>query len=67
MKPSWKDAPDWAQWLAMDEDGQWHWYSDKPYYSDSWCMWNTEKQYEKCNDVVSWERTLQERPEDEKN
>lgn len=31
MKPSWDDAPEWAQWLAMDDDGVWFWYEDRPY------------------------------------
>jgi hypothetical protein len=31
MKPSWKRAPSWAQWLAMDADGIWYWYEYKPY------------------------------------
>lgn len=30
MKPDWKDAPDWAQYLAMDEDCSWYWYEFKP-------------------------------------
>lgn len=30
MTPHWVDAPEWAQWLAQDEDGQWHWFQDKP-------------------------------------
>ena len=30
MKPSWKDAPEWAQYLAMDENGEWWWYSEIP-------------------------------------
>ena len=30
MKPSWKDAPEWAQYLAMDEDGHWLWYANEP-------------------------------------
>lgn len=29
-KPSWKDAPGWANWLAMDEDGTWFWYEAEP-------------------------------------
>ena len=29
-KPNWKDAPEWAKFLAMDEDGEWHWYQYKP-------------------------------------
>jgi len=30
MIPSWKDAPDWANWLAQDSDGEWFWFEDKP-------------------------------------
>lgn len=29
-KPSWKDAPDWAGWLAQDEDGVWYWHQNEP-------------------------------------
>lgn len=30
MKPDWKDAPAWANWLAMDDDGWWYWYEIQP-------------------------------------
>jgi hypothetical protein len=33
MKPDWMDAPDWANWLAMDEDGEWFWHESKPEFS----------------------------------
>ena len=29
-KPDWKDAPEWAQRLAMDKDGLWFWHEEKP-------------------------------------
>lgn len=29
-KPDWKDAPEWAQYLAMDADGKWYWYEKQP-------------------------------------
>lgn len=37
MKPSWDDAPEWAQWLAMDDSGAWFWYEEKPrWFIDQW-------------------------------
>lgn len=30
MKPDWKYAPDWAKFLAQDEDGSWFWYEAEP-------------------------------------
>ena len=36
MKPSWDDAPEWAEWLAMDHAG-WAWFEFRPdYISGSW-------------------------------
>ncbi|AVO23691.1 hypothetical protein [Xanthomonas phage XPP1] len=32
MKPDWKDAPEWARYLAMDNDGVWVWYAVEPHY-----------------------------------
>jgi hypothetical protein len=34
MKPDWKDAPEWANWLAMDGDGYWYWYQGEPTWSE---------------------------------
>ena len=28
-KPDWKDAPEWAMWLAADDDG-WTWFEKEP-------------------------------------
>ena len=30
MKPDWKDAPDWANWLAIDTCGYWTWFEKRP-------------------------------------
>lgn len=30
LKPSWSEAPSWANWLAMDKNGIWAWYEAKP-------------------------------------
>lgn len=40
MKPSWQDAPTWANWLAKDEDNLWYWYEYMPSlelnYEEGW-------------------------------
>jgi hypothetical protein len=34
----WKDAPEWAMWAAMDLDGTWYWYKNKPNIDEcGWC------------------------------
>jgi hypothetical protein len=35
-KPDWRDAPEWANFLAQDLDGRWNFYSSKP--AISWPM-----------------------------
>lgn len=38
-RPSWDDAPEWAQWLAQDASGRWMWYGDEPspiYDTEEW-------------------------------
>lgn len=32
-KPDWKDAPDWAMWLAQDPNGGWFFYECQPVIS----------------------------------
>jgi hypothetical protein len=39
MKPEWKDAPEWANWLAMDGDGIWVWFQDRPEWEPSANAW----------------------------
>lgn len=28
---NWNCLPAWAEYIAMDEDGSWKWYSDRPF------------------------------------
>lgn len=35
MKPDWNNAPDWANFLAMDLDGEWYWFAVKPQVGES--------------------------------
>jgi hypothetical protein len=61
MKPDWKDAPEWANWLAMDEDGDWYWYSSAPRRgASSWLSGGDLTYAGRGND---WEDKLYERPQ----
>jgi len=65
MKPSWRDAPEWAQWLAQDRSGEWLWYENMPYiYNDKINIWSTLGEYRMCRKVNhNWKDTLEQRPE----
>lgn len=39
-KPDWKSAPEWANWRAMDADGQVFWYEQKPEKSLQRSVWD---------------------------
>ena len=62
-KPSWKDAPEWAEWLAQDEDGEWKWLAGLPgKYVDCW----TAVKIKGCCKGLAlgdWWDTLEKRPE----
>jgi len=68
-KPSWERAPDWAEWLAMDEDYQWRWYENKPTWRfdtevETVCgQWQTDGEWERAAkpDII-WQNTLEPRP-----
>lgn len=63
MKPDWKDAPEWANYLAMDVDGQWHWYEAKPetHASDNgW--WSVKGRMYFAGRGAAWMDTLEHRP-----
>ena len=60
MKPSWNDAPEWAQWLAMDEDCEWFWYEKKP--SLSLTVFRDAGGMVKSARRERWRETLEQRP-----
>ncbi|XQA74642.1 hypothetical protein ACM9XA_03635 [Xanthomonas sacchari] len=59
-KPSWDDAPDWAQWLAMDADGQWYWYESKPEWHFG--TWETKAAHVSAGSSDSAIDSLEQRP-----
>lgn len=71
-KPNWKDAPDWAQWLAMDFSGTWCWFVGQPYTGTTvWLPVSDENANGDTFDYidgatydyqVDWKETLEQRP-----
>lgn len=60
MKPDWKDAPEWANWIARDRDGEWRAFENQP-------IPDTEKGYHLPNmgkhEVIKhWTETAEPRP-----
>ena len=61
-KPSWDDAPEWANWLAMDENYEWWWFELEPYFIEELKFWNSLGRATKAKSLTCKE-TLEERPQ----
>ena len=62
MKPSWDEAPEWANWLAMDRSGDWFWYAVEPDCDNIHGWWNTKLKNEFAALNTNWRETLERRP-----
>jgi hypothetical protein len=66
MKPQWKDAPEWAKWLAMDKNGQWYWYEGpcKPEHDEN--RWDCDEGIGEKVGVPepNWEDSLEAKPKE---
>lgn len=67
MKPSWDDAPPWANYLAMDSDGSWYWYENEPV--TSYGGWNVRgkhdqytNRYISAHATMTWQDSMERRP-----
>lgn len=71
-KPTWDKAPEWANWLACNADGEWFWYEEKPvintdfecfttYYDGSSHGIDSFSYYQEPNNVDNWIDTLEKR------
>lgn len=61
MKPSWKDAPEWANWLAMDDDESWWWFENEPIMYPGYWVTN-EGKYGNAGRVLPWQHSKTKRP-----
>lgn len=68
MKPDWKDAPAWANWMAMDEDGEWYWHEFVPEIASTfWKLPEAEGgavmgRWELAAEGNDWRGSLEARP-----
>jgi hypothetical protein len=65
--PDWRNAPEWANWLAQDKGGAWYWYQYPVVIDGGW--WVEREGYDgnveqaACSGkLLDWESTLQSRP-----
>ncbi|MCR1535862.1 hypothetical protein NR511_10425 [Stenotrophomonas maltophilia] len=66
--PSWAEAPDGYNYRAMDSDGRWYWFQDRPYSETigNCEVWDSEGGYREVrglNFYPDWADTLEEHPE----
>lgn len=60
-KPDWVNAPEWANYVAMDDDGEWKWYENEPIVG-CYC-WDCNKGKElSAGFDINWENSLEKRP-----
>jgi hypothetical protein len=66
-QPNWDDAPEWANWVAQDFNGAWHWFKNKPLAGNhkGWTngYWGYKEQRNSpVLESIEWQQTLQQRP-----
>lgn len=62
-KPSWDDAPEWAQWLAQDSTGVWYWYKSWPATNSRRFVSSDTLEVASHGHVFgNWQDSLQRRP-----
>lgn len=62
-KPKWEDAPEWAKFLAQDEDGMWCWFESRPVIQKGDDGWSGGKRWMVADPVPTvWKATLERRP-----
>ena len=65
-QPDWSDAPEWASYFAMDEDGEFYYFEQSP--SMASCSWQPQSHGESCETFNhsykgNWQDSLRKRPQ----
>jgi len=66
--PGWETAPSGYNFRAMDSDGRWSWFKDRPYREtfSGWDGWDSEEGIREARGLrfyPGWQETLEERAE----
>jgi len=60
-KPNWNDAPEWANYLAMDSTSIWYWHKHEP--EQKYGLWeSTGMNLRSENNYIMSADTLEKRP-----
>lgn len=62
MEHLWQSAPAWAQFLAMNSDGEWWWFEHSPEMGCSLWFTRTGKSELALKRAVSWTHSVSARP-----
>jgi hypothetical protein len=68
MKPSWNDAPEWANYLAQDKNCDWNWFQELPYIDEKleeWISFGARWRFYFLGtcEGEAWRQSLEKRPE----
>ena len=61
-KPSWDDAPEWAEFGAFDEDRTWWWYEFEPRISVNFWAIDNGGRFDQAQISDIWKQSLEPRP-----
>lgn len=66
-KPDWRDAPEWANYLAQDECGSWYWFEHEPIkmharFEIDYSGGNQRSRAAMAVSYPNWQETLECRP-----
>lgn len=63
-KPDWKDAPQWARYLAKNSNGDWWWHELKPEVDNRRGLWHSNGLDKLAYYNKDWIDSLEENPHD---
>ena len=64
VRPDWNDAPEWANYMSMDESGKWYWWEHEPLPKfGQWWLQRDGKVKLALEADKPWSETLESRSE----